>query len=118
MAAGAAGGGPPAHGATDFKHQYLLLNRYVVQLVLVLIKTGGTGAQCAPAMFVVCGASRLGSTFELTCTLRRAGLARLAKMHRVPPTGPRQPAVACQVERRVGPRCAGVGVLLVDARCA
>lgn len=44
-------------------------------------------------------------TFELTGPLRRDGLARAAKMYRVPQPGPRQPAVAGPVvERGVRPR--------------
>ena len=42
---------------------------------------------------------------ELTGPMRQDGLARLAKMHRVPPTGPSWPAVAGPVERRVSPHC-------------
>ena len=42
-------------------------------------------------------------TFELTGPTRQDGLARLAKMHRVPPAGPSWPAVAGPVERRVRP---------------
>lgn len=42
-----------------------------------------------------------GLTFELTGALRQGGLARLAKMYRVPPSGPRRPAVARPVERVV-----------------
>jgi len=38
---------------------------------------------------------------ELTGPTRQDGLARSAKMHRVPPTGPSWPAVAGPVERRV-----------------
>jgi hypothetical protein len=40
---------------------------------------------------------------ELTGPVRQDGLARSAKMHRVPPTGPSWPAVAGPVERRVRP---------------
>ena len=40
-------------------------------------------------------------TFELTGPQRQDALARLAKMYRVPPTGPRWPAVAGPVERGV-----------------
>ena len=40
-------------------------------------------------------------TFEVTCPLRRAGLARAETMYRVPQTGPRRPAVAGQVDRGV-----------------
>jgi len=35
-----------------------------------------------------------GLTFELSGPLRQDGLARVAKMYRVPPAGPRRPAVA------------------------
>jgi hypothetical protein len=44
-----------------------------------------------------------GLTFELTGALRQDALARLARMYRVPPTGPRWPAVARPVERGVRP---------------
>ena len=40
-------------------------------------------------------------TFEVTGPLRQDDLARLAKMYRVPPTGPSWPAVAGPVDRRV-----------------
>ena len=43
-------------------------------------------------------------TFEVTGPLRQDGLARLAKMYRVPPTGPSWPAVVGPVDRRVRPR--------------
>ena len=45
-------------------------------------------------------------TFELTGARRQDALARLAKMYRVPPTGPRWPAVARPVARGVRPACA------------
>lgn len=42
-------------------------------------------------------------TFELTGPERRGSLARLAKMYRVPPTGPSWPAAEGPVERGVRP---------------
>ena len=39
-------------------------------------------------------------TFELTGPLRRGGLARAAKMYRVPQAGPRRPAVVGPVVER------------------
>ena len=53
------------------------------------------------------GGFKRGLTFELSGPLRQDGLARVAKMYCVPPTGPRRPAVA-------GPRLSeGLG----RARC-
>ena len=56
-----------------------------------------------------------GLTFELTGARRQDALARLAKMYRVPPTGPRRPAVARPVERVVRPRSIQdkIGVVLL-----
>jgi len=44
---------------------------------------------------------------ELTGPLRQDSLARAEKMYRVPQTGPRWPAVAGPVERRVRRRRVG-----------
>ena len=44
---------------------------------------------------------------EVTGALRQDGLARLAKMYRVPPTGPSWPAVASPVDRLVRRRICG-----------
>jgi hypothetical protein len=44
-----------------------------------------------------------GLTFEVTGVRRQDALARLAKMHRVPPTGPRWLAVARPVDQGVRP---------------
>jgi len=43
-------------------------------------------------------------TFEVTGARRQDALARLAKMYRVPPSGPRWPAVARPVDQGVRPR--------------
>ena len=48
-------------------------------------------------------------TLELTGQLRQDSLARSEKMYRVPQTGPRWPAVAGPVERRVRQHCFVVG---------
>ena len=45
-------------------------------------------------------------------------MARLAKMYRVPPTGPRRPAVGGPVERRVRRRCWLLALSDLDCRTA
>jgi hypothetical protein len=57
-----------------------------------------------PETSVLCGL-----TFELTGPLRWDGLAQMQKMYSVPAAGPRQPAVAGPVERRVRPRPCSAG---------
>jgi len=49
----------------------------------------------------ISGNEMRGLTFELTGPERQGGLARLATMYRMVPTGPRRPAVEGPVERRV-----------------
>ena len=59
-----------------------------------------------------------GLTFELTGPLRRDGLARAAKMYRVPQAGPRQPAVVGPVvQRGVRPRLQGFALRFLSYFC-
>ena len=51
-----------------------------------------------------------GLTFELSWSQRRDARARLAKMYRVPPTGPAWHAVGSQLERGVRPHWVGTSV--------
>ena len=69
----------------------------------VFIQAGGYGGRHAPAMHPNCDVSRLGPTFELRRDQRQDARARLAKMYRVPPTGPWWPAVGPRLERGVRP---------------
>ena len=55
-----------------------------------------------------------GLTFELSRHQRCDARARVAKMYRVPPTGPAWHAVGSQLERKVRPRCALVAIALVE----
>ena len=57
-----------------------------------------------------------GLTFELSRHQRCDARARVAKMYRVPPTGPAWPAVGAQLERGVRPRCEMVAIALVELR--
>ncbi len=52
-----------------------------------------------------------GLTFELTGPERQAGLARLATMYRMAPTGPSWPAAEGPVQRGVRPQCRFAQVL-------
>jgi hypothetical protein len=49
------------------------------------------------------GSQLRGLTLELTGPERKAGLARLATMYRMTPTGPSRPAAEGPVQRRVRP---------------
>ena len=57
-----------------------------------------------------------GLTFELSWSQRHDAQARVAKMYRVPPTGPAWHAVGSQLEQGVRPRCAMVAIALVELR--
>ncbi len=55
-------------------------------------------------------------TFELSGRQRQDARARLAKMYRVPPTGPWWPAVGAPLERGVRPLLAVVAVWMYSQR--
>ncbi len=76
-----------------------MLSRLVAQLKMP--RLDAYGGRHASATHERCDANRLGPTFELTGRLRQGGLVRLAKMYRVPPTGPWWPAVGAPLERGV-----------------